>query len=796
MRQKTQFQIVFLTVLIGFITIGNISIGRGANYITQTDLTLDPVSVFIGETVMCVAHVWSPQVVLVPQGDVLFEDSTNGAFQTTVPLNGTGYATYNWTIPLSYPQGTITILARYTGNDWFEPSEDTRDLSVDDGLYTTTTLLTLSSYSLFPGETLIITADVQSSETLMIPQGDVLFEDTTNGTFQEIVPLNSTGSATYSWMVPTAYSPGTITIRALYGGSANFSTSEDYKQLNIESPYSTVVVLTLTPDSVAIGESVHMVASVWSPETMIIPTGAVKFYLYEETLLLDEKSLNGTGYATTDWVVPISCANYMGSMVTIRAEYSGATYFATSTINSSLTIEETTYTTDIDLTIVPNAVHSGSSVTLSAQVTTTQINLIPTGSVSFTDTTNSRALGTVLLDASGLAQLQWAVPSNQHPRTLDIRANYLGDPDGLFVSSEDTNSMLVQHFSSSVIFILSPTEMWDDDTSIEIRIQVSGVGTSRTPTGVVTLRDITNDFVIDTLTLDFTGSASKTWTVPESYSAGVIELTAVYEGNSWFYPSSGSGYLTIKHDGTPPEIRLSVKDQEIVRGHINIEISAEDERNVTIFVNDEIMTGNLVLYGIDTENFPDGEFILNVRAVDETNNKAVLNRTIIIDNTPPTVLLEYKEDTKTMIVAIQDQHLNSTIVYVNQSILEDWMHPQNSSETEESFSVGFTNIPPGTYHIQVDSVDWIGNIGFATLIIDHEEPPISEPTENSSEVISSDNTIDEPNSPRVSKNSFPVSVLGIGAIGLAFMAIKRIAGQRGVSLIQFARNLINGRRRE
>ena len=796
MRQKAQFQIIFLTFLVSFFIVENISIGRGADYITQTDLTLDPVSVFIGETVMCVAHVWSPQVMLVPQGDVLFEDFTNGIFQTTVPLNGTGYATYNWTIPLSYPKGTMTILARYAGNDWFEPSEDTSDLCVDDGLYTTTTLLTLSSDSLFPGETLVMTVDVQSSETPIIPQGDILFEDTTNGTFQENGPLNSTGSATYSWMVPTPYPPGTITIRAFYGGSANFSSSEDYKQLNIESPYSTVVVLTLTPDSVAIGESVHMVTSVWSPETMIIPTGTVKFYLYEETLLLDEKPLNGTGYATTDWVVPVSCASFMGSTVTIRTEYSGVTYFAASAINSSLTIEETAYTTDIDLTIAPNAVHSGSSVTLSAQVTTTQINLIPTGSVSFTDTINSKGLGTVSLDASGVGQLQWVVPSNQHPRTLHIRANYLGDPDGLFVPSEDTNSMLVQHFSSSTTFILSPTEMWDDDTSIEIRIEVSGVGTSRTPTGIVSLRDMTNDFVIDTLTLDFTGSASKTWTVPESYSAGVFELMAAYEGNSWFYPSSGSGYLTIKHDGTPPEIRLSVIDHEVVRGRINIEISAEDERDVTIFVNEEMMTGNPVLYEIDTVNLPDGEFLLNIRAVDVTNNEAVLNRTIYIDNSPPTVLLEYKKETKTMIVTVQDQHLNSTRVFVNQSILEDRMHSQNNSETEESFSVGFTNLPPGTYHIQVDSVDWIGNLGFATLIIDLEETPISEPSEQSSKVISSVNTTGEPNPPSVSKNSFPISVIGLGAIGLAFMVIKQIAGQRGVSLRQFARNLVNGRRRE
>ncbi|MFQ6123354.1 MAG: Ig-like domain-containing protein [Candidatus Heimdallarchaeota archaeon] len=921
MHKNIPSQIVFLTVLVGFLAIGNISIGRGANYITQTDLTLNPVAVFLGETVMCVAHVWSPQVMLIPQGDVLFEDSTNGAFQTTVPLNGTGFVTFNWTIPLSYPQGTITIHARYAGNDWFDPSEDTSDLYVDNGLYTTTTLLILSSDTLFPEETLVMTAGIQSSETSMIPQGDVLFEEITNRTFQENVPLNSTGFATYSWVVPTTYPPSTILIRAFYGGSANFSTSEDYKQLNIESPYFTVMALTLTPDPVAIGESVDIVTSVWSPETIIIPSGTVKFYLYEENLLLDEKSLNGTGYATTDWIVPVSCASYMDSTVTIRAEYSGATYFAASTTNSSLAIEKTTYTTEIDLTLAPNAVRPGSPVTLSAQVATTQTYLIPTGSVSFTDTTNAKSLGTVSLDITGLGQLQWTVPSNQPPSNLNIRANYLGDPDGLFTPSEDTNSILVEQYSSSTTLTISPMEMWDDatSTSINIRIHVSGIGTSRTPSGLVTIRDRTNNFVIDSLTLDVTGSASKTWTVPSSYTAGVLDLTAAYEGNNWFYPSSGSGYFTIKHDGTPPKIRLTIQDDEVVRGSINIEISAEDERSVTLFVNDERMIGNPIMYAIDTENFPDGEFLLNVRAVDKANNEAVLNRKIIIDNTPPTVFLEYKENTQTMIVMVLDQHLNSTIVYINQSLLKDWMHPQNNSETEERYSVEFTNLLPGTYHVRVDSIDVIGNLAFETLIIELKETPISEPSEQSSEIIPpiipfevldgeywkinittsqpieltvdiseeppegvtlpenvgslnryltieisnetsqhnitmeaklwvrytdeevatanlyeetlalyywipeaavwklidnpSVNTtenyvfgstshfslwaiIGDPIPSRVSKNSIPFSVIGLGAIGLAFIAIKQIAGQRGASLTQFTRRIVNGRRRE
>ncbi|MFX0203099.1 MAG: Ig-like domain repeat protein, partial [Candidatus Hodarchaeota archaeon] len=352
MKQKIYSQIVLLTVLVGFFVVGkqNITIGRGADYVTTTDLTLDPDSIFLSETVLLLAYIWSPQIMLIPQGNVLFEDITHGLFQTTAHLNESGYATFSWTVPSSYPTGTITIHACYTGNDWFEPSEDYAQLSIDIGLYPTTTELTLNPTSVFPGETVTLTAEVQSSVTIMIPQGDVLFEDKTN----------------------------------------------------------------------------------------------------------------------------------------------------------------------------------------------------------------SKNLGTVSLDATGRSILQWNVPNNQKPKTLNIRATYLGDPDGVFAPSKDANSLLIEHFSSVTSLTLSSAEVWDEAASIEISIQVSGIGTSRIPSGTVTLHDQTNDYEIDTLTLDTSGFISKTWKIPNSYSSGDIGLIAAYKGNSWFYPSKDSSYITIKHDGTPPAIWVNV----------------------------------------------------------------------------------------------------------------------------------------------------------------------------------------------------------------------------------------------
>ena len=809
MGLSSRYQLLLLLGLVTFLGVElyPISLGRGANYATETELALEPVTVLLGDPVVMTVRVWSPQTMLIPRGGVTFEEATNGAFQVVRALNTTGYANYTWLVPTTYPPGNITIHARYGGNDWFDPSEAFEPLIIDDGLFTTTTDLVLSATSLFPGETVDMAAAVQSSETPSTPQGEVLFEDATNGAFHETVPLDAVGNASCSWTVPTAYPSGTITLRASYTGSAEFAVSEAVESLYIASPFSTVMELTLAPNPVGIGDSVHMAALIWSPETTWIPTGTVQFYLLNESLLLEEIVLNGTGHATTDWVVPVSWVGYMGSTVTIYAKYGGDTYFAISNATSPLTIDETTYPTETALTLSPNAATPGSSISLEAHVTAPQTALIPTGSVSFVDATNAKALGTGALDATGRAHLLWTIPSTQLPGDLDIRAHFLGGAAGLFSPSEATKPLLVAPYSSTTTVTLSPTEMWGGG-AVEIQVEVTGVGTSRTPTGTITLRDKTHDNVIDTLTLDFGGKARKTWTVPRSYPIGTLELATAYAGNPWFYPSRGSTYLTFhEEDTTPPRITLSVAEQEVVSGTIAIEITAEDERGVTLFVNEERLAGNPAIYPLDTAAYDDGEVVLVVRAVDAGGNEAVLQRTLIIDNAPPDVTLEYKQASKNLTVTVRDQHLNATAVYVNGSVHNGWMHPQDGSVTMERFEVSFTDLPPGTYSIQVDSIDRAGNLGFRVLTIVIEDEVAKEPSESSapsspSEVQPSEDqqpSIPEEEDPqeptKPMKNTLYPPVVGLGVVGLAVMAITKVAEQRGVSARRLVRRLLNVRRR-
>lgn len=171
------------------------------------------------------------------------------------------------------------------------------------------------------------------------------------------------------------------------------------------------------------------------------------------------------------------------------------------------------------------------------------------------------------------------------------------------------------------------------------------------------------------------------------------------------------------------------------------------------------------------------------------------------------MILEYDEASKNMTVTVQDQHLNTTTVYVNGSAHKSWMHPQNGSVTVERYEVAFNALPPGIYSIQVDSLDRAGNLGFRVLTIVIEEKVPTEPSESSApsapsemqpseDQQPSDPEGEDPQEPtKPMKNTLSPPVVGLGVVGLAVVAITKVAGQRGVSARRLVRGLLNVRRR-
>ena len=724
------------------------------------------------------------------------------------------------------------------------------------------------------------------------------FYDITNDILDEIVPLDEAGIAVYGWSIPRSYPTGALTLKAEFTGSGQFAPSNDQDILSVESVYAASVGLTLIPSIAKISESIHLTAHVSRMEFRYPLTGVVEFYHVEEGRFLGDHSIDEiTGNASIDWVIPPNYGQYMGASLTIRADYIGNLYFESASTTTSIQLEVTAYSTETIFTITANSATPGTPITLKAQITALQPGFNPTGDVSFYDATNLDALGTVTLNAQGVAEFTWTIPTNQQPGNVEIRASYLGEPSGLFVPSSQTKQLHVKHFPSSIQLILSETEVWVGD-SIEIEVEVSGIGTTHTPQGTVALRDKTNNYVLDTLTLDAKGKARKTWIVPNTYADGSIELDAAYSGDAWLYPSNSAAFPQISNSA--PVIIMNVLENEVVNGTIDLEISISgisntpDEQGVTLYVNQDPvpMEGTTGTYSLETETYPDGPFVLLVRGIDVLGNETVIersiiidntapelnlniqnmmlvsgnltidfdihdssnttllfnghllqpdsphiidtlqlpdeeylinvividavghktevSRTVVIDNTPPKFTLVFDNQTQTLQVIVSDEHLYATSVYANSEPIIGIDHTIDGLEINSStqFEVWLGVLAPGNYQVQIDSLDFVNNLGSDTIIIDIEvsdktpslpepllttNPPLTSEVPSNSTLGGQTSPPDDssPGDQKLMKNSFPLSILGFGVLGLGLFGVQKVTGKRGSSLVQRARESIN-----
>jgi hypothetical protein len=636
MTKKTLFQGRNLVLAFFMITLfcGNV-LPAQANFSTETDLTLSVTTATVGESVELDAYVWAAGTVLIPRGDVFFSDGDFVTYtwsaEVAIVESGPdiGHAKYTWNIPQDWGEGITTLFCRYRGDDNFDPSEDTADITISDGRYTTSSELFLSTISGYPTEIIILEAIVNNEETSDLPSGEIQFRDATYNDLLGTVPLNTTGGAAYSWQISESYSEGPITLKAEYQGTASFNPSEDSEEFTILGRVTPIIDISLLPETIAVGDEVHIAVNIWSAEIIVIPTGTVAFFGEDDTVL-GEESLDAAGDAAIDWITPSRYAEFMGSSITIRVEYSGNLYFEPATTSAELQIEETIYFTETDLILLPTSCTPGSSITLEAEITALLTEHSPEGSVAFRDISNGKTLGTTSLDNEGSASLSWQVPSSQIPQDLTLRAEYIGDEYGMFLPSEEEKALLIEPFSSATSIVVLPASAWVGE-SVEIHVEVTGVGTTRTPTGTITLKDELNDVIIDTLSLDSSAACQKSWTIP-SVSAGSLEISAVYEGSTWFYPALGSAYIDISSDNTAPQITVNLEENDILSGNIEIHVTVTDDTSIsTLFVNGEEFGGTVASYTLHTTDYEDGTFNLVIRAIDDADNEAILIRKLTID---------------------------------------------------------------------------------------------------------------------------------------------------------------------
>jgi len=295
---------------------------------TTTTLTPAPASLTLGGTTELVAAVSSTSTGTIA-GTVTF--SMGGTTLGTAAVSG-GWATLsNVTVSVAngFIAGTDTVTASYGGNANYAASSGSTKLAV---LAVTTTTLTAAPASVTLGGTTELVASV-SSATGGIITGTVTFSmgSTTLGTAAVSGGLATLSSAVVS--APT-FIAGTDTIKASYGGDANYTASTGSMKLTVSPPLATTTLLTAAPASVTLGGTTALTASVGSTTAGAI-SGSVTFSMGSTSL--GTVALSG-GLATLSNVAVSAANGFIAGTDTLKASYGGGGIFAASTGGTTLKV--------------------------------------------------------------------------------------------------------------------------------------------------------------------------------------------------------------------------------------------------------------------------------------------------------------------------------------------------------------------------------------------------------------------------------------------------------------------------
>ena len=396
------------------------TVSQAATTTTLTKNVSVPITYGQSVTVTATLAVVSPGAGT-PTGIVTFQD---GATQLGTGAVSGGVATLTTT---TIPAGSNSIKAVYSGDTNFTTSTSGSVTQTVHQAATTTTLTKNTTAAITYGQSVTFTAKLAvASPGAGTPSGAVSFMD---GTTLLGTGAVSGGIATFTTtMIPA----GSNSIKAVYGGDTNFTTSTSGSLSQTVSKSATTTKLTKSSTTVLkFGQSVTFTATLAAVSPGAgTSTGTVTFKDGSATL--------GTG-TLSGGVATFSTASLSVGSHSITAVYGGDTNFTTSTSSSlSQTVNQSATTTKLTKNTT-TAIHSGQSVTFTAAITAVGPGAgTPSGIVTFYDN-GATMLGTGTL-SGGIATFTVTLPVGGNA----ITAVYSGDMD--FTTS--TSSALSQTVDS------------------------------------------------------------------------------------------------------------------------------------------------------------------------------------------------------------------------------------------------------------------------------------------------------------------------------------------------------------
>lgn len=345
-------------------------------YTSTTILGSSPNPSVVGQTVTITTAVNMAPTAPAPTGtEIVYDGSTQISPILVVGPSGSTFAVSNLS------PGRHSLTAVYSGDGIYAPS--TSAVFTQTVRQNTTTALSAAPNPAMPGNSVAFTATVTASVS-GTPTGSVTFND--GSTPLGTAPLNASGVAAFNI---NSLAVGSHSITAVYGGDTIDLTSASSALNEVVQGSISISLVSSANPSVA-GSAVTFTATVAGASST--PTGTVTFK--DGAVTLGSSALNGSGVAT------FSTSSLAPAQHSITAVYSGDNLNLPGT-SGALTQSVQQSTTTV-LSSNANPVYSGATINFTAKVTAA-VSGTPTGSVTFKD--GSTALGTVTLNASGVAAL-------------------------------------------------------------------------------------------------------------------------------------------------------------------------------------------------------------------------------------------------------------------------------------------------------------------------------------------------------------------------------------------------------
>lgn len=458
-----------------------------------------------------------------PTGAVVFR--ANGVPIGQGELDGTGKAVLSTS---GLAVGAYSVTAEYTGDESFI---DSTSPPVSVGIVKDAVSVELVS-SKNPaqfGDTITLTATVETASTGGVPTGEVVFREGANEL--DRAPLDGAGKA----QLVTSLSVGAHTLSVAYEGDANheMGTSSPLTQVVERAPVA--VALTSSVEPSAFGQSVTFTATVTSNVPGEVPTGAVVFVADGDEL--------GTASLDASGVARLTTGGLSVGPHELIARYEGDENFASEDSDAlSQTVDRAETTTSLVSSSISSV--AGASVTFNATVLVNAPGAgKPTGYVVFRS--GDDELGQGALDDAGVATFS---TSSLSTGAHAITAKYEGDSS--FVGSVSPGiEQQVEKDDVTVALVSSQNPSTFGDT-IALTATVATVATGGVPTGEVVFFDGPTE--IGREVLDGNGAASLSIS---SLGGGSHSLRVEYAGDE-NHESGSSPALVQEVDVAPSAVAL------------------------------------------------------------------------------------------------------------------------------------------------------------------------------------------------------------------------------------------------